>query len=57
MAPVFEPGGIFLAVRQGVVFDFAVVEGVGEEVGDVAGGESGADVLSVIAVAGGPAGL
>ena len=31
VAPAFEPGGVFVAVREGVVFDFAVVEEIGEQ--------------------------
>ena len=56
VAPAFEAGGVLLAVGEGVVVDFAVVEAVGEQGGDVAGGVAGADVLSVVAISWRPLG-
>ena len=53
MAPAFEPGvvGDCLAVGLGVVFNLVVVEQIANYVGDVAGGDSSRDVLSVDTVA------
>lgn len=53
VAPAFEPGvvGGRLAVRLGVLLNLVIVEQVADYGGDVAGGDSGCDVLSVVAVA------